>query len=250
VTAPLPAGLALVAAAVLAVAGYAGGNLIAAAAGLSVLALAIGWGDLLHLPHRSGTFVLVLVLGVIGLGAGVVAVTPRFNVEQPLSVFAGVMAGAVLSTFAHELARRDDRHDLVESVTGTLSGQFVALLAAGWVLVGDTEAGSSAVVVAAAGIAAGRLALVLPLSMSLLTWVGIGAGLVASVVASVVVGSVPVGTAAAVGIAVAGVGIAVDRLVDADGVMTRLQPATLARAAAPIAAAGTAAYAVLRIGIG
>jgi hypothetical protein len=99
-------------------------------------------------------------------------------------------------------------------------------------------------------VAAGRLALTLPLATSMLTWVGLGAGLVASVAASIVVGEVPVGTAAAVGIAVAGVGIAVDRLVDADGLMTRLQPATLARAAAPIAAAGTAAYAVLRIGIG
>jgi hypothetical protein len=156
----------------------------------------------------------------------------------------------VLSTFAHELARRDGRHDLVESVTGTLAGQFVAVLAAGWILVGDTDAGAAAVVVAAAGVAASRFTLTLPLAASMLTWVGIGAGLVASVIASFVVGGVPAGTAASVGIAVAGVGIAVDRLVDADGVMTRLQPATLARAAAPIAAAGTAAYAVFRIGIG
>lgn len=249
-TAPLPAGLAIVAAAVLAVAGYAGGPVLAAAAGLSVLALAIGWSDLLELPHRAGTTVLVLVLGVTGLVAGAVAISPQVDVDQPLSVFSAVMAGAVLSTFAHELARRDGRHNLVESVTGTLAGQFVAVLAAGWILVGDTAAGPAAVVVAAAGIAASRLSLVLPLAASMLTWVGIGAGLLASVIAAFVVGEVPVGTAASVGIAVAGVGIAVDRLVDADGVMTRLQPATLARAAAPIAAAGTAAYAVFRIGIG
>ncbi|GAB3244679.1 hypothetical protein [Kineosporia babensis] len=249
-TAPLPAGLALVAAAVLAVAGYAGGTVLAAAAGLTVLGLAIGWGELLRLPHRAGTTVLVLVLGVTGLVAGVVAISPEVDVDQPLSVFSGVMAGAVLSTFAHELFRRDGRHNLVESVTGTLAGQFVAVLAAGWILVGDTQAGSAAVVVAAAGTAVGRLVLTLPLAASMLTWVGMGAGLVASVVAAVVVGEVPLGTAAAVGLAVSGVGIAVDRLVDAEGASAGLQPATLARAAAPVAAAGTAAYAILRIGIG
>ncbi len=249
-TAPLPAGLALVAAAVLAVAGYAGGPVLAGAAGLTVLALAVGWGELLRLPHRAGTTVLVLLLGVVGLVAGAVAVSPQVAVEQPLSVFAGVMAGAVLSTFAHELFRRDGRHNLVESVTGTLAGQFVAVLAAGWILVGNTPAGAAAVVVAAAGTAAGRVALTLPLATSVLTWVGMGAGLLASVVAAVVVGEVPPGTAAAVGLAVSGVGIAVDRLVDAEGLVTRLQPATLARAAAPVAAAGTAAYAIFRIGIG
>lgn len=249
-TAPLPAGLALVAAAVLAVAGYAGTPVLAGAAGLIVLALAIGWGDLLRLPHRPGTTTLVLVLGVIGLVAGAVAVSPGVDVDQPLSVFAGVMAIAVLSTFAHELARRDGRHNLVESVTGTLAGQFVAVLAAGWILVGDTEAASAAVVVAAAGTAASRLVLTLPMAASMLTWVGVGAGLAASVVASFVVGEVSPVTAVAVGIAVSGVGIAVDRLVDSEGLMTRLQPGTLARAAAPVAAAGTAAYAIFRIGIG
>ncbi|GAA3603861.1 hypothetical protein GCM10022223_19410 [Kineosporia mesophila] len=249
VTAPLPAGLAIVAAAVLAVAGYAGGWMIAAAAGLTVLALAIGWSDLLRLPHRPGTSALVLVLGVSGLVAGTVAVSPRIDVDQPLSVFSGVMAGAVLSSFGHEIVRQDGRHDLVESVTGTLAGQFVAVLAAGWILVADSG-GAQAVVVAAAGAAAARVALALPLSPSVLTWAGLGTGPAASVIASFVVGGVPVLTAAAVGVAVSGVGIAIDRLVDADGLMTRLQPATLARAAAPIAAAGTAAYAVFRLGIG
>ncbi|MBT0767650.1 hypothetical protein KIH74_01855 [Kineosporia sp. J2-2] len=249
-TAPLPAGLALVATAVLAVAGYAGGWMIAAAAGLCVLALAVGWSDLLQLPDRAGTAVLVLLLGAGGLVAGAVAVSPQVDLEQPLSVFSGVMAMAVLSTFAHELVRRDGRHDLVESVTGTLSGQFVAVLAAGWVLVGNTSAGSSAVVIAAVGTAAARLALTLPLAPSVLTWVAIGTGLVSAVVASFVVGGITPVTAAAVGVSVSGVGIAVDRLVDAEGLMTGLALATLARAAAPVAAAGTAAYAIFRIGIG
>ncbi|GAB6901049.1 hypothetical protein [Kineosporia succinea] len=248
-TAPLPAGLALVATVVLAVAGYAGGWLIAAAAGLTVLALAIGWGDLLRLPHRSGTSALVLALGAAGLVAGALAVSPRFAVEQPLTVFSGVMAVAVLTSFGHEIMRLDGRHDLVESVTGTLAGQLVALLAAGWVLVADSG-GPEAVVVAVAGTAAARVALALPVSPSLLTWLGVGTGLVASVIASIVVGGVPVGTAATVGVAVSGIGIAIDRLVDAEGLLTRLQPATLARAAAPVAAAGMAAYAVFRLGIG
>jgi len=250
VTAPLPAGLALVAAAALAVAGFAGAEVVAGAAGLCVLALSVGWGDLLRLPHRPGTSALILVIGLVGVGAATAAVMPRFDIQQPLAIFAAVMAIAVLSSFAHELARRDDRHDLVESVTGTLAGQFIAVLAAGWVLVGGSAAGSSAVVVAVAGVAAARIALVLPVPASVITWIAIAVGPVASVGAGVLVGGVGPITAAVVGLAVSGVGVAVDRLVDSESLMTRLQPATLARAAAPVAAAGTAAYAILRIGIG
>lgn len=249
-TAPLPAGLALVAAAALAVAGFAGAAVVAGAAGLCVLALAVGWGDLLRLPHRPGTSALILVIGLIGIIAATAAVVSQFNVQQPLAVFASVMAIAVLSSFAHELARRDDRHDLVESVTGTLAGQFIAVLAAGWVLVGGTDTGSSAVAVAVAGVAAARLALVLPVTRIVITWIAIAVGPVASVGVAVVLGGVGPITAASVGLAVSGVGVAVDRLVDSESLTARLQPATLARAAAPVAAAGTAAYAVLRMGIG
>jgi hypothetical protein len=246
----LPAGLAALGAVVLAVAGMAGGWTVTAAAGLSVLALGVGWGDLLRLPHKSGTAVFVAGLGAGSLVAGTFAVEPGRGLDRPLAVFAAVLAAALLSSFAHELLRQDGRADIVESVTGTFSGQVVAVLASGWVLVAYTSAGSSAIVVAAAAIAAARLGSVLPLPVpdEVKPWLGVVAGMIAAVVASMFVSDVRPLTAAAVGIAVSAVGVAIDRLFPIQE--TRADLSALARAAAPVAAAGTVAYAVLRIGIG
>jgi hypothetical protein len=246
----LPAGLAALGAAAIAIAGLAGGWMIVAACGLSVLALGIGWGDLLRLPHRSGTAVLVGGLGGASLVAGKLAVDPVSGLSRPLGVFAAVIAAGVLTSFAHELLRRDGRPDVVESVTGTFSGQVVAVLASGWVLLAQTTEGSSAIIVATAALAAARLgsALPLPLSDRLRSWLGVGYGLVAALLASMFVSAVRPLTAVAVGVAVSAVGVAIDRLFPVSE--SRLDLSVLARASAPVAAAGTVAYAVLRIGVG
>lgn len=250
-TVVLPALLATVSAVVLAVAAFAGGWIVTAAAGLCVLALAAGWADLLRLPHRSGTTLLVGGLGLGALVAGTLAIAPDRGVPTPLAVFAAVIAIAVLSAFGHELLRRDGRRDVVESMTGTVTGQVMAVLAVGWVLLAHTTPGSSATVVAAAGVVASRLvgALPLPVPGMVRSWLGVGAGLAGALGASFGVPGVPALTAVAVGVAVAGIGLAVDHLF---GPVTDRQPglSLLARAAAPVAGAGTLAYAVVRIGSG
>lgn len=247
----LPAGLAALGAVVLAVAGFAGSWIVAAAAGLVVLALAAGWGDLLRLPHRSGTTILVGALGIAGLVAGTLAIAPGSGLDRPLSVFAAVIAIAVLAAFAHELLRQDGRADVVESVTGTVTGQVIAVLASGWVLLTDTRPGSSAIVVTAAAVATARLvsAVPLPVPPTVMPWAGVGAGLVAALVASLFVPGVPPLTAVVVGIAVSGIGVAMDQLFGPASTR-RVDLSVLARAAAPVATAGTVAYAVIRIGIG
>jgi hypothetical protein len=257
VIALVPAGLAVVVAAVLAVAGYAGGWIVTAAAGLSVLGLAVGWGDLLRLPHRSGTALLVGGLGAGALVAGTVTAT-RGQSGRPLAVFASVIAIAVLSALTHELLRRDGREDVVESATGTVTGQVLAVLATGWVLLAYEPAPAAHVVVAAAGLAAGRLvsALPLPLPEQVVLWIGVAFGAVGAVAATFFVPDVRLVTALVVGPGVAGVGAAIDRIfgpVDLDrrgfaGLRSsEAALAVLARAAAPVAAAGTVAYALTRI---
>jgi hypothetical protein len=251
VIALLPSGLAALVAVVLAVAGFAGGWIVTAAAGLCVLGLAIGWGDLLRLPHRSGTAVLVGVLGVGALVIGTLASEADTTLPRPLAIFAAVIAIAVLTSFAHELLRRDGRPDVVESVTGTLTGQVIAVLAAGWVLLAYTRPGSSAIVVAAAAVALARLVsgLPIPLPAEVMPWMGLGAGIAAGVTASFFVPGVPPLNAVVVGLTVSGVGIAMDQLFGP--VPSRhVDLSVLARAAAPVAAAGTVAYAVIRMGIG
>jgi hypothetical protein len=251
VIALLPPGLAALSAVVLAVASFAGGWIVAAAAALCVLGLAVGWGELLRLPHKPGTALLVGALGVAGLVVGTLASQADTTLPRPLAVFSAVIAIAVLTSFAHELLRQDGRVDVVESVTGSLTGQVVAVLASGWVLLAYTRPGSSAVVVAAAGVVAARLVSGLPLAglRELMPWVGVGVGVVAAVVASFFVPGIPRVNAVVVGLAVSGVGIAMDQLLGP--VPTRsVDLSVLARAAAPVAAAGTVAYAVIRIGIG
>jgi len=251
VIALLPSGLAALSAVVLAVAGFAGGWIVAAAAGLCVLGLAIGWGDLLRLPHRPGTAALVGGLGLAALVVATLASQPDSTLPQPLAMFAAVIAIAVLTSFAHELLRRDGRPDVVESVTGTLTGQVIAVLASGWVLLAYTRPGSSAIVIAAAALAFSRLTsgLPIPASPAVVPWAGVSIGVAAALAASFFVPGVPPLNAVVVGLTVSGVGIAIDQLF---GPLPagRVDLSVLARAAAPVAAAGTVAYAVIRIGIG
>jgi hypothetical protein len=255
VIALLPAGLAAVSAALLAVAGYVGGWMVAAAAGLCVLALALGWGELLRVPHRSGTALLIGLLGVAGVVGGAFAVWPRTAVSEPLAVFTAVMAGAVLTSFGHELFRQDGRHDLVESITGTLAGQAVAVFAAGWVLIAFTAPGAPAIVVAAVAIAVARLGYAVPIALppGVAAGLGIALGVGGAVLAAGFVSDVSLLTAAIIGISVSGIGIAIDRLLtppERAEPLHGLDLSMLARAAAPVATAGTVAYAVVKLGLG
>ena len=59
----MAAALSVAAAGLIAVAGYAGGWMLAAAVGLTLVALAVGWGVLLELPNPTGTALLVAASG-------------------------------------------------------------------------------------------------------------------------------------------------------------------------------------------
>jgi len=154
----LPAALATVAlAALIAVAGYTlVPLLLAAAVAMAVLLLARGWARVLDLPAPRGTAAVVVVTGWAAAALAVRAA----GMTRPLAPFAALLALGVLLAFGHELVRRE-RHDLVESVTGTLSGQALALLGGGWVLLPTTPlsltALTAAVVAAVAAVATGRI---------------------------------------------------------------------------------------------
>lgn len=244
-TVVMPVVLASASAVVLAVATFAGAWILTAATALCVLALAAGWPQTIRLPHPSGSGLLVGALGLAGLVAGATSVDSDAGRQRPLAAFAALIAIAVLSAFTHELARGDGRDDLVESLTGTLTGQILAVLAVGWVLLAQTGPGSSAVVVAVAGTVGARLAAAFPgqLGAGLPMFVGS----VAAVVASFAVSGVSAGQAFGVGLAVAGVGVAIDQVLAPLAIGRRDLSTLLARAAAPVTAAGTMAYAVMRI---
>lgn len=239
----LPAALATVAlAALIAVAGYSlTPLLVAAAVGLAVLLLAVGWARLLDLPAPGGTAVVIVITGWSSAALAIRAA----GMTRPLAPFAALLALGVLLAFGHELVR-SGRHDLVESVTGTLSGQALALLGGGWVLLPTTRLALTALSVALAAAVVTRLVGIMAIPPAFLGWVAMGAGTVAGLVVGVFLDGSRLGSEFLVAAVVAAVVAALDRLV------LRVLPrrgalAGLAAGAAPLLAVGTAVYAVARL---
>jgi hypothetical protein len=229
--------------ALLAVTAYAGTPYLAAAVVLIVLGIALGWWGLLPLPHPKGTALVVALCGVLAVG---VAVWAGEAIDEPLSPFAGLLAFAVLAAFLHELLRRDGRKNLVESLTGSFAGQTVAVLAASWVLLPTTDLGFGGIAVATAGAAGSRLVALLPIPGRLLAWVGVVAGAAAAAAVSPFFPEVKLTTALLIGAGVSAVVLTFERLLSAR-MPNQVAMGVIAAALAPVAVAGTAAYAAARL---
>lgn len=237
-------GLVSVAAtALLALAAHAGGPVLAAAIALLVVGVAVGWSRLGTMPDAAGTTVAVVLTGL----AGAVLALVSADRQRPLLPFAALIALACLVAFAHELRRRDGRPKLVESVTGTLAGQLVAVLAAGWLLLRQTPLGTNGVVVAAAAVAMTRLVSVVcerieSLTLVTIGWIAFVVGLAAAVGASVLLEPKLLLPSLVMGAGVSAVVAASDLLIAYEGRAVGTV-ALIAAALAPVAAAGTTAYA-------
>ena len=224
---------------------------VAGVVALVVVLVAAGWGALFDLPDGSG---VVAVLTLTGLGS-LAVVMWRGRGHEPLGLFAAAVAAALMLAFARELLRRDGRTHLVESVTGTLSGQVVTVLAAGWLLLPQLTQGRVCLMLAAGVTAAavvGDLAGALPvIPDSRRPWVGGLAASVAAAAAAVALARFwqPSLLMPALVLAPLAAGV-----VSGLGALLMHQPAARSRAAAMVAGAaarvavmGTVAYAVLRL---
>jgi hypothetical protein len=239
----LPAALATVAlAALIAVAGHSmAALLIAAAVGLAVLFLAVGWGALIDLPSPRGSATTVVLTGWLASGLAIRAV----GMTRPLAPFAALLALGVLLAFGHELARRN-RDDLVESVTGTLSGQALALLGGGWVLLPTTPLALTALNATVAAAVLARLVGLVPLPPLYLPWVALVAGTAAGGVTGGILDVGRIGSVLLLSAVVSAVVAGLDRLL-LPQLSGRGVAAALSVGAAPLLAVGTAAYAVARL---
>jgi hypothetical protein len=243
VTAVLPAITSVALAALIVVAGYAASApLLALGVALAVLVLAIGWGALLDLPAARGSAIAILLTGWVGAAVAVLAA----RMTTPLAPFTALLAGGVLIAFGHELLRRRGRPHLVESVTGTFSGQTLALLGGGWVLLPATSLGLAATVAAAAAAAATRMAGLMPVPPRAAGWVAVGVGTALGTFTGYLVEPGRVLALLMVSVVVASVVAGLDRLILLLP-KARLGQAALSGAAAPVLAVGTVAYAVARM---
>jgi hypothetical protein len=238
----LGATVSLAVLALLAVAGSAGDIALAVVVVLMVVMTAAGWAELVDLPHRRGTAVVITLSGVAAVGVALVSETSA----RPLAPFAAVLALSVLGAFGHELARRDGRSRLVESVTGTLAGQVVAVLGAGWVLLPRTGLALSGLVVATVAAGAARAAGSLPFPPRVTGWVAVAAAAIGGGAAAAFVDPVRPLRGGIVGLAVGATVAALDRLL-LDRPVRQVSIGLLAAAVAPVAVAGTVAYAAVRL---
>lgn len=244
----------------LAVAAFAPTGVLALAVVLVGLLLAAGWPDLLDLPARRGTTTVIALAAVaaavtaaLAVRAGRLEGTRSTGVLQDLPQVAAL---ALLVAFLHQLARRDGRPRLVESVTAAVTGQAVVVLAAAWVAVPATYAGAPLVAVVLA-------AVVTTSAVCATSWPLRVAGPV-----SLVVGAVTGWFAAAVTVLLGGAGIVSELRWNVAGVLAGLGaglvsavwraqsvrlpavrglPAAFAVAAAPVALAGGGAYLLGRL---
>ncbi|WP_432503747.1 hypothetical protein [Kineococcus arenarius] len=241
-----------------ALAAFAGPFALALALVLLVALVAVGWPALLSLPSPRGTTAVVALagLGAVATGTAVVSADRDALGAGPLAGVPAVAALALLAAFVHQLARRDGRPRLVESVSGTVTGQALGVLAACWSAVPATYAGAplAPVVLVAVCAAAAVCATSWPLRVA--GPVAVGAGALAGWLAgsaSVALGGagiVPPARWAVAGLvagAGAGVAVAAWRAHSARLPAAGTLPAAFAVAAAPVCLAGGGAYLVGRL---
>lgn len=237
-TAVLAAFLSGTLAALVVLAAHAGLSVLALTIALVVVLVAIGWAVLLDLPNPRGTAAVVALTGWAGVGATLVV----RQTDRSLGVFSGLIALAVLLAFGHELLRRGHRERLVESVTGTLAGQVVAVLGAGWVLLPTTSLAEAGVMITAVALGTTRVIGAFPWRGFLVGWAPFVLGTAAGAAAAAVLGHGGLATGMLAG-TVAGTVAGMDRLLVAQRA-ARSPLGMLCGAAAPATATGTMAFAV------
>jgi hypothetical protein len=203
--------LAVVAlAGLLTITAFAGPAMVALALGFAAGVMAWGWSGLLGLPSPRGT-AFVLALGSVG-AIGTALVTS----EDPfLAWMTAALAGSMIVAFVHQLARRDGRPRLVESIASTITAIAIVVSGASLVALPRTVDGMWVVAIAMAAMAVSAVTDLAGGSRRLLPWLlplSMLAGGIAGIFVGDRLGAVGWGVAALLGVLSAGVSHAVRRV--------------------------------------
>ena len=198
----------------LTISAFAGPALVALAVALAAGVITWGWAGLLGLPSPRGT-ALVLALG----SAALIGTALATSVSPYLQWMPAALAGSLIVAFLHQLARRDGRPRLVESIASNITALAIVLSGATLVVLPRTEPGpwvvaaaSGAVAVSAVTDLAGSWHRLSPRFRAWLAPVAmLGGGIVATAVIHLS-GAVSWGAAALLGVLAAGVSHAVRRV--------------------------------------
>lgn len=194
----------------LTISAFAGPVLVAVAVALAAGIMAWGWSGLLGLPSPRGTAFVLAVGSVAAIGTALATRTDPLLVWMPAA-----LAGSVIVAFLHQLARRDGRPRLVESIASTITAIAIVVSGACLVVMPRTLHGAWVVALAASAMAVSALtdlfggmprlrAWLLPLAML--------AGGLAAIAVGLMSGVVTWGPAALLGVLTAGVSHALRRV--------------------------------------
>lgn len=194
----------------LTVTAFAGPAMVALALALAAGVITWGWCGLLGLPSPRGTSL------VLALGSAVAIGTVLATTQDPyLAWLPAAMAGAMIVAFIHQLARRDGRPRLVESIASTVTAIAVVVSGASLVALPRTEHGAWVVAIASAAMAVSAVTDLAAGSRRFLPWLlplAMFAGGVAAVIVGHRLGAVGWGVAALLGVLAAGISHAVRRV--------------------------------------
>ena len=189
---------------------YAGPVLVALAVGLAAGVMAWGWSGLLGLPSPRGTAFVLAVGSAAAIGTVLATVDDPFLAWVPAA-----LAGSMIVAFLHQLARKDGRPRLVESVASNVTAIAIVVSGASFVALSRTQHGGLVVAIASAAVAVSALTDLAGASQRLLAWLlplAMLAGGLAAVGVGILLGAVSWGAAALLGVLAAGVSHAVRRV--------------------------------------
>ncbi len=245
----------LVAIAVVALAGlltisaFAGPLLVAVAVALPAAVMAWGWSGLLGLPSPRGTAFVLAVGSAAAIGTALAT-----RADPLLGWMPAALAGSVIVAFLHQLARRDGRPRLVESIASNITAIAIVVSGACFVVLPRTSNGAWVVALAASAIAVSTLtdlvgdmprlrAWLLPLAM-------LAGGVVAIAIALFLAsGVVGWGPAALLGVLAAGVSHALRRVLAMLPAISGSR-SQLVSAGSSVLTAGVVVYVVGRLFVG
>lgn len=194
----------------LAITAFAGPSMVALAVALSAGVIAWGWAGLLGLPSPRGS---TLVVGVGSAGAVVTALVTH---DDPfLAWMPAALAGSMILAFAHQLARRDGRPRLVESISSNITAIAIVVSGASLVALPRTEDGAWVVAIASAALGASAMTDLAGGSQRLCAWLlpmAMVAGAAAAVLVGWGLGDIGWWASALLGVLAAGISHAVRRV--------------------------------------
>jgi hypothetical protein len=189
---------------------FAGPVQVALAVALAAGVIAWGWSGLLALPSPRGTAFVLAVGSAAAIGTALATSDDPFLAWMPAA-----LAGSMIVAFLHQLARRDGRPRLVESIASTITAIAIVVSGASLVALPRTLNGAAVVALGCSAVAVSALTDLAGASQRPRAWLlplAMLAGGSAAIVVGHPLGALSWGAAAFLGVLVAGVSHAVRRV--------------------------------------